>query len=133
MIGSPCRTCAPAPTKSARDEWVSIKTALAQGAADSQEHRALLRAIAKAADDRERVIRNVCRLYSVKNLEACQRTRARRSMEKGSRSGSRPASQKLGMKLARPRHRAEKSNLEKWATPGDLRGSVCHISLPPGN
>ena len=43
---------------------------MAAGAGDSPEHRALVRAIAKAGGDRERAIRNVCRLHGVKGFDA---------------------------------------------------------------
>ncbi len=49
---------------------MNLRDALAQGAAGSPEHRALMRAIEKAGGDRERAIRNVCRLYHVKDLDA---------------------------------------------------------------
>ena len=48
----------------------SLHDALAHGAASSPEHRALMRAITEAHSDRERAIRNVCRLYGVKSLDA---------------------------------------------------------------
>jgi hypothetical protein len=37
---------------------------------DSREHRDLLRAISKAEGDREAAVRNVCRLYRVRTLDA---------------------------------------------------------------
>ena len=37
---------------------------------ESSEFRRLRRAVEKAAGDRERAIRNLCRLYSVKGIDA---------------------------------------------------------------
>jgi hypothetical protein len=48
----------------------SFRDAMAIGAGDSPEHRKLLRAIQKADGDRERAVKNVCRLYSVKGFGA---------------------------------------------------------------
>ncbi len=48
----------------------ALHDALSTGASDSVEHKALSRAISKADGDRDRAIRNVCRLYHVKDLEA---------------------------------------------------------------
>ena len=48
----------------------SLREVLADGATASPEHRKLVRAIAKADGDRERAIRNVCRLYGVKDFDA---------------------------------------------------------------
>jgi hypothetical protein len=48
----------------------SLRDALSSGAGSSPEHKALLRAIAKADGDRERAVKNVCRLYVVKSLDA---------------------------------------------------------------
>jgi hypothetical protein len=51
----------------------SLHDALGAGGRDSPEHRALVRAIAKARGDRARAVRNVCRLYQVKTLGALPR------------------------------------------------------------
>jgi hypothetical protein len=47
----------------------SPRDALSHGAVGSTEHRRLVGAIAKANGDRERAIKNVCRLYAVKSLD----------------------------------------------------------------
>lgn len=48
----------------------ALHDALTTGASASPEHRALMRAVAKADGDRALAIRNVCRLYTVKTLDA---------------------------------------------------------------
>jgi hypothetical protein len=53
-----------------KNESGSFRDALTNGATDSSAHRAIMRAITKAGDDRARAIKNVCRLHGVKSLDA---------------------------------------------------------------
>ena|SRR5947207_2626130 len=46
-----------------------LRDALSSGAGASPEHTALLRAIAKAGLNRDKAVKNVCRLYQVRDLD----------------------------------------------------------------
>ena len=48
----------------------SLRVALAQGAGDLPEHRAIEEQLRKAVHDREQAIRNVCKLFSVKDFDS---------------------------------------------------------------
>lgn len=49
---------------------MNFRDALANGANDSAEHKALSRAISKSNGDRAKAIKKICRLYGVKDLAA---------------------------------------------------------------
>jgi hypothetical protein len=48
----------------------SLHVALNQGAGESSEHKAIIRAVHKAGHDHARAIKNLCRLYAAKSFDA---------------------------------------------------------------